>query len=103
MTIPTNQRLVHALQGNDQMARNLSFRFVQNAPMLLVMLEQAWNRGDRASFHGARFKLCSYLRVMGHDRALECILLLPEPSGTIRLRDLKEWRELQLALADVFR
>jgi hypothetical protein len=102
MTIPTNQRLVHALHGNDQMARSLSIRFMQNAPLLLALLEQAWNRGDGTSFHGSKFKLCSYLRVMGHARALECTLSLPEPCGSTRLGDLTEWKELQLALADVF-
>jgi hypothetical protein len=103
MTIPTNQRLVHALQGNDQMARSLSIRFMQYAPLLLALLEQAWNRGDGTSFYGSKFKLCSFLRVMGHARALECALSLPEPCGANRLGDLNEWKELQLALADVFR
>lgn len=65
MSMPLNSRLLHQMQGNNQLAQYVLCRFQENYPVLLQLFSQAWGRGDASSVHAIGARIASHLRVIG--------------------------------------
>lgn len=91
-----NERLLHQMQGNSQLAQYIMCRFQEHYPMLLQLFSQAWTRGDAAALHAIGARLASHLRVVGLDDCVEVLRhLLQEKSAGVVLQDTEAWRQLQ--------
>lgn len=96
MSIPMNERLLHQMQGNNQLAQYIMCRFQEHYPMLLQLFSQAWTRGDAAALHAIGARLASHLRVVGLDNNVAVLqhLLKEKGAGSV-LQDTEAWRKLQ--------
>lgn len=96
MSIPMNERLLHQMQGNNQLAQYIMCRFQEHYPMLLQLFSQAWTRGDAAALHAIGARLASHLRVVGLDNNVAVLqhLLKEKDAGSV-LQDTEAWRKLQ--------
>ena len=88
MTISSNPKLIHSLHGNRLLARGLTIRFIENAPILMEVFKNAMMNGDASTAHCAAQRLESHCRVMGLDHAIDALQSLD-----VRARDIDSFEE----------
>ena len=87
MSIPMNERLLHQMHGNSQLAQYIMCRFREHYPMLLQLFSQAWTRGDAAALHAIGARLASHLRVVGLDDDVEISRSISNYIGDLYFQD----------------
>lgn len=99
MSLLLNNRLLHILQGNAQVAQSVMCRFKENYPVLLQLFLQAWRRGDASAIHATGARIASHLRVIGMAQELDALQRLMEldPAGTDLLEE-GDWARIQFAI-----
>jgi len=96
MSMPLNSRLLHQMQGNNQLAQYVMCRFQENYPVLLQLFLQAWGRGDASSVHAIGARLASHLRVIGlSEESAALKRLLSEPALGTNLSAHPDWMCIQ--------
>lgn len=96
MSMPLNSRLLHQMQGNNQLAQYVMCRFQENYPVLLQLFSQAWGRGDASSVHAVGARIASHLRVIGLSEELASLKrLLDQTSLGTTLVGHPDWASIQ--------
>lgn len=94
--MPLNSRLLHQMQGNNQLAQYVMCRFQENYPVLLQLFSQAWGRGDASSVHAIGARIASHLRVIGLSEELASLKrLLDQTSLGTTLAGHPDWACIQ--------